>query len=175
MQNFIQYLILILFIFLIALPIDSQELPQKAIQPSTMISVESSKKELKDIYFQSGQNKTLHCGCMFDQQLQVHSKTCKHLTKNPSTKIQSSTVKWVHAMPMEKFAGSLRCWKNPSCTFSDGKIKKAFQCCKEISPKFKSMQADMHNLFPSVMTEKEGEYDSAMPPYGGKQEYAYCG
>ena len=77
-------------------------------------------------------------------------------------------------MPMATFARSLRCWNKSSCAFADGKVKKASQCCNEMSPKFKSMQADMHNLFPSVLTHEENEIDSSVGIYGGYQEHIFC-
>lgn len=174
MQKFILPLNLILFAIFLPLPVDAQELQHQSFQPSSMVSIESSKKEQKRIYIQGGHNKTLHCECMFDRQLQVHSNTCKPSPKNLLTKKKSAVVQWIHAMPMEKFAGTLRCWNKSSCTLADGKTKKASQCCKEISPKFKSMQADMHNLFPSVRTQENNEIDSSATIYGGNQEYAFC-
>jgi deoxyribonuclease-1 len=166
---------LIVNLFALPLSVDAQELPQLTFTPSTMISIESSKKEQKRIYFQGGHNKTLHCDCMFDRQLQVHSNTCINSAKNLRTINKSAVVSWIHAMPMEKFAEALRCWNKSSCTFADGKTKQASQCCKEISPKFKSMQADMHNLFPSIMPWEENAIDSSTALFGGNQEYAFCG
>ncbi len=174
MQKFLILLILILFAVSLPLPVDAQELPHKTFKPSIMVSIESSKEELKRIYFQGGHNKTFHCECMFDRQLQIHSNTCNHAAKNLLPVKKLAVVLWIHAMPMEKFAASLRCWKNSSCTFADGKTKKPSQCCKEISPKFKSMQADMHNLFPSTMIQEENEIDSSPALFGGNEEYAFC-
>jgi deoxyribonuclease-1 len=111
---------------------------------------------------------------MFDRQLQVHLNTCKHSAKNLLTKNKSAIVQWIHAMPMETFARSLRCWNKSNCTLADGKTKKASQCCKEMSPKFKSMQADMHNLFPSVLTHEDNEIDSSVGIFGGYREHASC-
>jgi deoxyribonuclease-1 len=175
MQTALLLLIINLFVISLPLSVDAQELPRLTFTPSTMVSVESAKKEQKRIYFQGNHNKTLHCECMFDRQLQVHANTCIHSTENLLTTNKPAVVFWVHAMPMNKFAAGLRCWDKFSCAFADGKPKKSSQCCKEISPKFKSMQADMHNLFPSAVPKGETAMDSSSPLFGGNKEYDFCG
>jgi deoxyribonuclease-1 len=164
---------MIFFLVFFAMPHSmgfSQELDLGLFKPSAMVSIESSKKELKSIYMDGGQNKTIHCGCMFDRQLQVHPAVCEHAPKGMGRGKARQIVKWIHLVPVSVFAGPLRCWNEAVCTRSGGSSEKGRDCCGEISPKFKSMHADMHNLFPSVAVGTGAEIDI----FGGKEEYSLC-
>ena len=165
------------FIFFISIVMcaQSQELDRSMFKNSTMVSLEIAKKEIKQVYLDSGQTKTLHCGCFFDKQKQVYPNSCDSSPSRLRIKEERKVLKWVHAMPLFAFAGSMNCWNELICTKSDGSIFKGENCCGTISPKFKSMESDMHNLIPSfdwtIGTEKSFvETDS----FGGMEEYKVC-
>ena len=90
-------------------------------------------------------------------------------------KKERKILKWAHAMPRSVFANSMSCWKKSICTRSDETKFKGASCCSNLSPKFKSMEADMHNLIPTfnwVLEIKNDFYESL--PFGGIAEYKTC-
>ena len=78
-------------------------------------------------------------------------------------------------MPLSAFAGSMNCWNQLICTKSDGSIFKGANCCGSISPKFKSMESDMHNLIPSFDWSMGTDNNSSKSvSFGGVGEYKMC-
>ena len=69
-----------------------------------MVSLETAKKEMKLVYLDSGQTKTLHCGCFFDKQNQVYPNLCDMAPEKLRVKDEKKILKWVHAMPTSAFA-----------------------------------------------------------------------
>ena len=163
------------FCFFVISSTQSQELDRSMFKSSSMVSLEVSKKEIKQVYLDSGQTKTLHCGCFFDKQKQVYPNSCESSPSRLRIKEERKVLKWVHAMPLSAFAGSMNCWNELICTKSDGSMFKGTNCCSTISPKFKSMESDMHNLIPSfdwtIGTEKSPVEKIS---FGGMEEYKVC-
>ena len=57
----------------------------------------------------------------------------------------------------------MNCWEKLICTRRDGLKFKGTNCCSNISPKFKSMESDMHNLIPTfdwALGTKKDSYES---------------
>ena len=75
---YILNIIIFSFTFLISIVIcaQSHELDRSMFKSSSMVSLEIAKKEIKQVYLDSGQTKTLHCGCFFDKQKQVYPNSC---------------------------------------------------------------------------------------------------
>ena len=141
--------------------------------PSRMISVEISKKQLKKIYFDGNHPKTLHCGCFFDKIQQVYPKICDHGSKEAGERNLRLILDWVHVVPVSTFAKPLKCWDEALCR-GDGKGGgKGSRCCSGLSHKFKTREADMHNLFPAVGDE-DGEQTKFSDAFGGMREYKFC-
>jgi len=165
------------FTFFISIVIcaQSQELDRSMFKNSSMVSLEIAKKVIKQVYLDSGQTKTLHCGCFFDKQKQVHPNSCLITSSKLPINDKKIFLKWVHAMPLSAFAGSLNCWNKLICTKLDGSMFKGANCCGTISPKFKSMESDMHNLIPSFDWSIGTEKNSIEPAsFGGMEEYKVC-
>jgi hypothetical protein len=101
---------------------------------SSMVSLEIAKKEIKQVYLDSGQTRTLHCGCFFDKQKQVYPNSCDITPSKYPISDKKIILKWVHAMPLSAFAGSMNCWNQLICTKSDGSMFKGANCCGTISP-----------------------------------------
>ena len=129
-------IIIFSFTFFISIVIcaQSEELDRSMFKISSMVSLEIAKKEIKQVYLDSGQTRTLHCGCFFDKQKQVYPNSCD--TTPPKNPINDKKIilKWVHAMPLSAFAGSMNCWNQLICTKSDGSMFKGANCCGTISP-----------------------------------------
>ena len=108
---------IVIFIFLILFPISAepQELDRSMFKSSSMVSLEVAKKAIKQVYLDSGQTRTLHCGCFFDKQKQVYPKSCDITPARLRIKDGRKILKWVHAMPLSVFADSMNCWNELIC------------------------------------------------------------
>ena len=169
------YIIIFILVVLFPNSAGSQEMDRGLFKPSSMVSLATAKKEMKQVYSESGETKTLHCGCYFDKQLQVYPNICDQAYEKRRSKATKKILRWVHAMPASAFAGSMGCWKNSVCTLSDGSNLKGPDCCAMISPKFKSMESDMHNLIPTIdMSGAMKDNSSSSSQFGGMAEYQIC-
>ncbi|MEC7785647.1 MAG: endonuclease [Nitrospinota bacterium] len=149
----------------------SQELDRSKFQPSSLVSRETAEKQLNRIYQLAGKLRTFHCGCVFDKIKQVFPNICANDSKVTLEKKTSRTLEWVSMMPIHIFGEPLRCWTKNLCARSNGLKAKGAQCCSEVSPKFKKMESDMHNIFPVVnnLTSIDENFD-----FGGMWEYQFC-
>ena len=129
-------IIIFSFTFFISIVIcaQSEELDRSMFKISSMVSLEIAKKEIKQVYLDSGQTRTLHCGCFFYKQKQVYLNSCDITPSKYSISDKKIILKWVHAMPLSAFAGSMNCWNQLICTKSDGSMFKGANCCGTISP-----------------------------------------
>ena len=151
----------------------SQELDKSEFLPSSLVSREIAEKQLNRIYKLGGKFETLHCGCTFDKIKQVSTNLCKRGSKKLLKNKESRTLEWVTMMPEYVFGKSRKCWKKNLCVRSDGTKVKGAQCCSEVSPKYKKMESDMHNLFPAINKLHSTE-EKPDPFFGGKWEYEFC-
>lgn len=166
---------IIIYIILLYHPIEgiAQGADERLFLPSQMISVELSKKELKKIYWEEGQNRTLHCGCAFDKIQQLAPQTCAQGAKNGRTLEERKLLGWAHAVPVTTFAKPLKCWNEALCPLGRSLGDDGARCCNVISQKFKKREADMHNLFPAISLSVGEEMESS-PVFGGLEEYRFC-
>lgn len=141
---------------------------KEAKKPSRMVSLEASKKELKRIYFQGGHAQTLYCGCFFDKLLQVYPYSCEFDPERAIRERTLKTLRWAHLMRPPVFAVGLRCWNKPGCS------QNGERCCQGVSPKFKTMQADMHNLIPVMADAPNVSPPSSENHFGGIGENRFC-
>ena len=147
----------------------AQKLNRDLFKPSTLVSSEIARKQLQKIYLNSDKRRTFHCGCVFDKLKQVNANICVNGSK--SSKQKPKKLAWKSLMPPRIFAGSLKCWEKTSCARSDGKMVKGRQCCSEVSPKFKTRESDMHNIFPMI---NGTVFSSETENFSGMWEYSYC-
>jgi deoxyribonuclease I len=174
MGTLLRFWVIILSI-LLYYPIEgvAQEADARLFLPSQMISVELSKKELKKIYWDGGQNRTLHCGCSFDKIQQLGPQTCAEGAKGGQKLNERKILSWVHAVPMAVFAKRLKCWNEALCLRGRLSGNDGARCCNVLSQKFKKREADMHNLFPAVSLS-DGEEGQSSVVFGGMNEYRIC-
>jgi len=162
---------LLLMTFLLAIaprPGLAQEIDDSLFKPSQIISVETAKKQLKVYYLEEPHTRTLHCGCHFDKQKQAYPATCEEAKEVKKISENKEIMDWEHLMPVAAFAHGLKCWNRPACPGAAAGGDPA--CCRVHSPKFKRMEADMHNLFPAIQVENA----TPDPRFGGMQEYNFC-
>lgn len=125
---------------------------------ATNQSFSKSKKELRKIY--KGHQTTVYCDCKYnykDKKNMIDRKFCGYIPRNERTKKgkvnqRARRIEWEHLIPAENFGRQFSCWRdgNAKCVNSKGKSYKGRRCCTKVNKKYKIMQADMHNLFPSV-------------------------
>jgi len=149
----------------------SQELDRSKFKKSSLVSREIAEKQLNRVYQLVGKLQTFHCGCNFDKIKQVFPNICASNSKVTLENKTSRTLEWVSMMPIHIFGGSLRCWTKNLCKRSHGLKANGAQCCSEVSPKFKKMESDMHNIFPAInnLSSIEKKFD-----FGGMWEYQFC-
>ena len=97
--------------------------------------------------------KTFYAGCDYEirgKKLVPIADTCGfHYRKNPK---RADRIEWEHIVPAWHFGHVFKCWKN-------GGRKE----CRDTNAKFRQMEADMHNLVPSI---GEINGDRSNYPYG---------
>ena len=147
----------------------AQQLISDQFQSSSLISSETAQKQLQKIYLTSGKRRTFHCGCVFDKLKQVYPNLC---SDGPvAGKGEPQKLIWASLMPPNVFAKSLKCWNKSLCVRQDREKVKGSQCCSEVSPKFKTMESDMHNIFPMI---EELVTPVETSNFSGLGEYRYC-
>lgn len=109
-----------------------------------------ARAELHHLYYINSQgpyaeesNRTLYCGCPIVYKNKKAAfpllSACNYLLRH---NIERATrIEWEHMMPAHAFGSRLACWKR-----TGGGRKN----CQDTSPEFNRMEADMHNLAPSI-------------------------
>lgn len=108
-------------------------------------SFEQAKAELRDhVYFDQNRNGslgTLYCGCDWDWRGRsggaVDPKSCGYqVRKQP---VRGERTEFEHIVPSFNYGRARQCWQ-----------KGGRQYCQQNDPAFRAMEADMHNLTPTV-------------------------
>lgn len=103
-------------------------------------SFDRSKALMVDIY--NDNRRTFYCGCTFEWRGkkgagEVDLDSCGYeVRKNQA---RAERIEWEHVMPAHSFGHQRQCWQN-------GGRKN----CVATDPVFRQMEADMHNLVPSI-------------------------
>jgi len=98
-------------------------------------SFSKAKKVLQEIY--SDNRVTFYCNCEFDEKGVIDPETCGY---EPRKHVYNDgKINWEHVVPASVFGRLLPCWEQ-------GGRKN----CQKTSSVFRSMEADMHNLVPSI-------------------------
>lgn len=107
--------------------------------PSNFYDAKADLKEF--VFFDQTESGTLYCGCKWKWSGKtggiIDLKSCGYMTTSGSER--AKRLEWEHIMPAHNFGRSRQCWKHggrENCTLND--------------PIFNAMEADMHNLAPSI-------------------------
>lgn len=76
-------------------------------------------------------------------------------------------ISWEHLVPLSHLAADRLCWKQPICHSPQGKAYKGKRCCHSSDSQFQRMEADMHNLVPTIPSINHARRDYAfaiIPP-----------
>ncbi len=121
-------------------------------------SFNEAKKLLKKIY--SDNQVTFYAGCKYnykDKKNMIDKKSCGYepkdkYTKNGKLNERAKRIEWEHVIPAENFGRAFQCWHqgNEACVNENGKKYKGRKCCRKVEPKFRFMEADLHNLVPTI-------------------------
>lgn len=109
-----------------------------------------------------GQQGTVYCGC--DWQWagasggRIDHGSCGYEVRRNS--VRGDRIEWEHIEPASNFGRARQCWQNGGRTN-----------CKQTDPVFNAMEADMHNLTPSVgeVNMDRTNFRYGMLPQGVKQ------
>lgn len=104
---------------------------------------------------------TFYCGAAFDAKGNI---ILPDGFSSPGHKARSARLEWEHAVPVENFGRFFKEWRegDPACV-KKGRPYKGRGCASKMSAKFREMEADMHNLFPSI---------GSVNAMRGKRQYA---
>ncbi len=110
-------------------------------------SYDEAKRLFDDVY--CGHRITVYCGFTYDGQRNIDLPDGFIIASHPS---RASRMEREHVVPAENFGRAFREWRegSPLCIDSKGNPFKGRRCAELASERFRLMEADLHNLFPSV-------------------------
>jgi deoxyribonuclease-1 len=111
----------------------------------------------------SEHRETFYCPCPFDKHGIIDFKRCGY---TPNDMLKDKRISCEHVVPVSWYGAQLECWKKPICTTKKGQPYKGRNCCRKISPLFRQMEADLHNLVPTIR-----EVNSARENYPFQEFY----
>jgi deoxyribonuclease-1 len=121
-------------------------------------SFSKSKKQLRVIY--RDHQTTIYCDCKYnykDKSNMIDKSSCGYQPRNPYTKKgkinqRAKRIEWEHIIPAENFGRQFFCWRegDAQCVRANGKAYKGRKCCEKVNETYKTMQSDMHNLYPAI-------------------------
>lgn len=112
---------------------------------------------------------TLYCQCKYDQHKKIDLKSCHMQSANHIKRAQH--MEWEHMMPAEHFGKHLKCWQEDSCKI---KNKKGRQCCSKIDNKFKEMEGELYNLWPTVGLVNQARSNYRYSPIEKNTDFYGC-
>ncbi|MBY6187576.1 endonuclease [Marinobacter hydrocarbonoclasticus] len=127
-------------------------------------SFSQAKRELFKLYTGPLAPQTLYCGCDFSatgKKLLPDLAGCGYQVRKQDKR--ANRIEWEHVMPAWQFGHQLQCWQQGGRS----------ECRKD--PRFKVMEADLHNLYPAV-----GEVNGDRSNYrfsdwnGAATQYGQC-
>jgi len=90
---------------------------------------------------------------------------------------RANRLEWEHVVPAHAFGQSFQAWRtgHPECVTKKGKAFKGRKCAQKVSPQYRYMQADMHNLVPAIgeVNGRRSNYSFAMIP-GEVRSFGTC-
>ena len=91
---------------------------------------------------------TLYCGCSYNNNHKIDHKSC---SMTPTQNLErAGRTEIEHMAPMNNVTAQFKCGREALCTDSKGKKFKGRKCCQRISPKYRAIESELYNLWPSV-------------------------
>jgi len=110
----------------------------------------SKSKNTLDKLINADHRITFYAGCKYNNNKRINWHSCGF---TPRKRVdRAARVEWEHIMPAWEFGHQLQCWHKSTYTNRKGMTKKidARKNCRIHSSFFNRMEADMHNLRPTV-------------------------
>lgn len=118
---------------------------------------------------------TFYCGCRFSDDKVVDLESCGYQWRKNEKRARRMEVE--HVVPAEAFGKSFLAWRegHPDCVTKKGKAYKGRRCAKKVSQLFRRMEADIHNLQPSIGEVNGDRSNYSMEEIPGEvREYGAC-
>ncbi len=101
----------------------------------------------KSVYNSVERRVTLYCGCAYNPDNDTDLASCGY-TPSPKFKSRAHRIEWEHVVPASKFGKTFDCWNSHKEVCP--KAGSGRKCCGRTDSFYKSLEADMHNLFPAI-------------------------
>ncbi len=140
---------------------------------ATPANFEQAKKLARTVW--NDHRETFYCGCAYDKHGVIDFNSCSYKSRDER---HDRVISWEHVVPVSWYGRQLDCWNKPLCVSKKGKKFKGRKCCKKISPVFRRMEADLHNLVPvirEVNAKRENFRFAEMPLDKSKEKYYFSG
>lgn len=141
-------------IIVAALLFPSAALAEKPPEPPSSFSA-AKKIARNEIYGNPDDRTTIYCGCSFTNSStasggKISTRNCEYRPRK--NRKRGKVLEWEHVVPAQIFGGDMACWTDgdDACVTGAGKKFKGRKCCSKVSDEFEMMEADLHNLTPSV-------------------------
>jgi deoxyribonuclease-1 len=91
-----------------------------------------------------------YCGCRFSDSGDVEVASCNYVPARPNRR--SRRIEWDHVVPAEAFGRTFAEWRDghPDCVRKNGKRFAGRRCAEKVSPTFRQLASDPHNLVPAI-------------------------
>ncbi len=135
---------------------------------NTKIQSYSQAKQIltNQVYMQDNERKTLYCEARFDAQKNI-TLPAGFVTQKFKNRVQK--VEWEHVVPAEHFGRYFLSWREGDnlCKNMQNKPFRGRKCAEKVSAKYRYMQADMYNIFPSIgaVNASRSNYNFALLPH----------
>lgn len=152
---------------------DTSSSDRVVTRPPHPLDFRGAKDRLREFYA-SRETTTLYSGCPIAGNAIDFTRCCV----GPSAK--RPRIEWEHVVPAATFGGALPEWRDghPRCQ-KRGKPFRGRKCARRASPLFRSLEGDLHNLFPEVGDVNGARGDTplglVMGPGSRHPELASCG
>jgi len=102
--------------------------------------------------------KTLYCGCFYNTNRKIAHESC---SMKPTQSLErANRTEIEHMMPMQNLVKQFECGRRALCIDSKGKRFGGRKCCQKTNPKFRLVESELYNLWPTVgsVNQARGSY-----------------
>ncbi len=119
--------------------------PAQTAKPKPRASSFYEAKKLLRKLYDPVMTTTLYAGCPISKWTVDYQRCCYRPGKR-------ARLEWEHVVPASAFGRHFEAWKrgHPRCVNKRGKSFRGRRCARRASARFRSMEADMHNLYPAI-------------------------
>lgn len=147
-----------------------------SLQAAGPLNFEEAKEALyEQVYRTAGERVDVYCGCRYSERLDIDPASCGVGGKAAG---QGSDRAWAeHALPVSWAQYHFACYRERTVSEGGrrGDDESARSYCGRVDPGFAMMEADLHNLWPSVGSINKARGATAYGMVAGEpREYGSC-